>query len=560
MGKTPSIVLGCLALVSLTVIYGCSNQVAPAADAETRVPAGPAWFQDRAATSGITFKLGHDRSPLTIRDVMHGGVAATDFDGDGKVDIYFVGDKTGGDGRGTLYRNKGDGTFEDVTANSGLAEPGLYMGCTVGDIDNDGKPEILLTGYGITRLYRNLGGCKFKDVTKGSGLESRSPTDWHSAAGFADLDHDGKLDLYIGKYVLFTKDTIQLCNYGPIKSSCGPIFYDQQFGALYRNRGGFQFQDVTQESGIWRSHGKCLGVTFGDVDNDGLTDMYLANDEMPGDLFINEGRMRFREEALMKGVALASSGAMQGAMGVDFGDFNRDGIMDLFVSTYQFEPDSLYAGSKDSVFRHVSVSTGIDMISRSLVGWGAKFIDLNNDGWLDLPVTNGHIHDNQEKIDPKQSYRQPMLLFMNERGQTFSERSSEAGPAISNAMVGRGLAIADFNDDGLPDMAVTDIEGPARLLINSIPNSGRNWIRIFLQGTTSNRMGLGARVTVVAGEDRWVADATTAGSYLSASDPRLHFGLGDHRKIDRVEVRWPSGKRSIVANPAIATELKVREP
>ncbi|HLK60549.1 MAG TPA: CRTAC1 family protein [Chthonomonadaceae bacterium] len=524
---------------------------------------GRDWFEDRAAAAGIHFSLSHHgRSPLTALETMGVGCAIFDYDGDGRADIFLVGQTGAGNGRCALYHNNGDGTFTDVTQGSGLEEPGFYTGCAVGDIDNDGRPDLLVTGYGIVRLFHNLGHGKFEDVTKGSGLEAPSPTAWATSAGFADIDHDGLLDVYIGRYVKFDPHTIQFCGFGAgdqIKSACGPDMYDPQFGSLYRNLGHLKFKDVTKEMGLDKAHGKCLGVTFADVNGDGWPDLYLGNDEMPGDLFINQGGKRFVEVAAERGVSLSEDGRPQGAMGVDFADLNRDGLLSLFVTTFEAEPDSLYAATPDGFYRNVSASMGIGPPTASYVGFGTKFVDVNNDGWLDVVIANGHVRDNEDKIDAKTHYQQPMQLFLNQEGKNFVERSQEAGPGFTTPAVGRGLAIGDLNDDGGMDILVADLEGPARLLLNRFPNRG-NWLRVQLTGTTSNRMALGARVTVIAGEQKWSAECTTGGSYESASDARLHFGLGARKAVDRVEVRWPSGKRSTVLNPPIPGDLKIQEP
>lgn len=525
-------------------------------------PSGPAWFEDIAASSGITFALGHKgKTPLTVLEEMAAGAAIADFDGDGLMDIFLVGQEgTGNTGRCALYKNLGNEKFQDVTAGSGLEEPGYYMGCAVGDVDNDGKPEILVTGYGVNRFYRNLGKNKFADVTKQAGLQSPTPTSWHSSAGFADIDNDGKLDLYIGRYVVFDDKALQFCDYvnGKVKSSCGPRFYDPQIGSLYRNLGNLRFQDVTRATGVDETKGKCLGVAFADINDDGWVDFYVGNDESPGDLFINEKGRKFRENASPAGVALSYGGEVQGAMGIDWGDYDRNGQFDLVVTTYQFEPTSLYAAVGEGFYQNRSVEAGLDQATRPMVGFGAKWVDIDNDGWLDLPTANGHIHDNQELIDKLSTYRQPMQLFMNQQGKSFADKTAEAGPGFTTPAVGRGLAVGDLNNDGLQDLVVSDLEGTVRVLLNRKKETGR-WLRVRLEGTKSNRQGIGARVTVSAGQERWIAEATTGGSYFSASDPRVHFGLGSVEKIDRIEVRWPSGKRSVVANPRPDSEIQVKE-
>jgi hypothetical protein len=523
--------------------------------------ASPGWFEDRASAAGIAFRQGHGgKSPLTILETIGTGCAILDFDGDGHADIFLVGQTgVGTPGHCVLYHNNGNGTFTDVTAGSGLEQPGIYMGCAVGDIDNDGRPDLLLTGYGVVRLFHNLGAGKFADVTRGSGLEAPSPTAWASSAGFADIDHDGLLDVYIGRYVEFSPDTMQFCTFGKTLSSCSPGSYNPQTGSLYRNRGHLRFKEVTQAMGLGQAHGKCLGVVFADVNGDGWPDLYLGNDEMPGELFINQQGKGFRDVAAESGVALSEDGRPQGAMGVEFGDFERSGRPGLFVTTYEAEPDSLYSNTGSGMFADRSLASGIGPRTMLNVGFGAKFLDVANSGWLDLAVANGHTRDNEEQIDHLTHYAQPFQLFRNEKGKAFTEKTQEAGVGFTRPAVGRGLATGDVNDDGKIDILATDLEGSPRLLMNRYPGSGA-WLRVQLVGSRSNRMGIGAKVTVVAGSERWTAECTTGGSYLSACDARLHFGLGTLTAITRVEVAWPSGRHSVFANPHLPGDIRIQEP
>lgn len=554
---------GALAALIFVCAAGCRPPAAapaPEPDAAARA-AAPAWFQDVSGTAGISWRQGHHgRTPLPVLEMMGTGCAVRDFDGDGIPDLFFVGQKgTGNTGRCALYRGAIGPAYRDVTAGSGLAVPGMFMGCGAADLDNDGLPDIVLTGYGTNRLFRNLGGMRFKDVTTGSGLESTGPSDWRSAVAIADVDRDGLLDLYLGRYVVFHKDVPQLCDYGKLQSSCGPKFYDPQFGTLHRNQGSLRFTDMTRSWGLPNQHGKCLGATFCDIDRDGWPDLYLGNDEVPGDLFVNEKGRRFRNEGLLAGVSLAGDGQMQGAMGVDFGDFNRDGEFDLFITTFEFEPASLYSGQGGRLFRNVSTEVGLEHPTRSLVGFGTKFADFDNDGWADLAIANGHIHDNQNQIDSNSHYPQPLQLFMNRRGEAFEDRSGEAGPGFSTPCVGRGLATGDLDRDGRVDLLVTDLEGAPRVLLNRMGGTG-SWLRVRLQGRKSNRDAVGARVEVRAAGADWTAEVTTGGSYFSAMEPILHFGLGSATSVDSVEVWWPSGRTGKVAGPRVNSEILLEEP
>ena len=567
--KITSFRIALIALILPIVIVGCgcnrkseSNSGRPAPKltvAEPLKTLGESLFEDRAEASGVSFKLGHSgKSPLNLKETMGTGCAIADFDGDGKPDIFLVGQLgTASEGRCKLFLNQGNGVFKDATLGSGLEQPGMYMGCAVGDLDNDGLPDLLVTGYGTLKLYHNLGKGKFQDVTKSSGIDAPKPDDWFTSAGFAEVTHSGKLDLYIGRYVLFNSSSLEFCNYGKIKSACGPNFYDAQQGVFYRNLGGFKFKNATHEFGLDVAHGKCLGVVFGDVNNDGWPDLYLGNDEMPGDLFINQGGKGFKNVALESGVALSGDGQVQGAMGVDFGDYSRTGKPDLAVATYEFEPLSLYSNSESGLFSPASVTMGVDQATRIKVGFGLKLADFDNDGYLDMAVANGHIHDNQEKIDRQTTYAQPNQLFLQEQ-KRFVDRSKEAGPGFTTPNVGRGLAVGDLDGDGKIDIVITDLEGKARVLFNRMKATG-NWITVKLHGKKTNRLGIGSKVTVKSGSEKWTVECTTGGSYLSAVDSRVHIGIGKLEKIDSIEVLWTSGGKTNVASPKINREIEVIE-
>lgn len=547
----------CLVLFSL-LAAGCN--IRATARQPGQVTAQPGWFRETARQAGIDWKQGHGgRSPLTVLETVGTGCAAADFDGDGHLDLLLVGqEKTGSTGRCALYRGDGAGKFTDVLKGSGLEDPAFYFGCMAGDLDNDGRPDLLLTGYGTVKLFRNLGGMRFRELRAESGISSPDDTTWHTSAAFGDIDNDGLLDIYIGAYVVFNDDTIKFCDYGGIKSSCGPKFYDPQFGRLYRNLGGMRFKEVTDEWEMSDQHGKCLGVAFADVNRDGFTDLYLGNDELPGDLYINQKGKRFRNEGVASGVALAFDGQMQGAMGVDFADFNRDGLQDLLVTTYEFEPTSLYLNSKDGVFDYRSLDIGIDTATRTMVGFGTRFADFDNDGWPDIAIANGHIHDNHRQIDRMNDYRQPMQLFMSKKGARLVDQSGAAGPGFLLPGVGRGLATGDFNEDGRIDLITTDLESSPRLLINETP-AGGNWLRVRLRGVRANRDAIGAVVTVRAGREKWTAECTRGGSYLSASDPTIHFGLGKVALLDTLEIAWPGGGRQKLKKVKANQQLIIEE-
>jgi hypothetical protein len=377
-------------------------------------------------------------------------------------------------------------------------------------------------------------------------VAARAATEWNSAAAFGDFDNDGWVDLYVGKYVVFNAQTPQFCDFAGVRANCKPQIYEAQKGALYRNLGGGRFQDVTQSAGLTDQHGKTLGAIFADYNRDGRADLYLANDGMPCDLYENVGG-RFRNVGTMSGTAYREGGDTQAGMGVDFADYDGDGWFDLIVTTFQGEETSLYANRKGTHFEPRSTSLGLDVTTRAMVGFGTRFADFDNDGWTDLVIANGHVRDNEEKVDRFSSYRQPAQLFMNQKGERFVERSQQAGVGFTTPAVGRGLATGDFDRDGRMDVLVVDLEGAPRLLMNR-QSTKNSWIGFRLRGTRSNRLGLGAVVTVTIGGRSYVSECRTSGSYFSASSPVLHFGLGDVSGTAQATVHWSSGARTTLKN------------
>jgi hypothetical protein len=469
------------------------------------------------------------------------------------LDVLLVGPRL------ALFRGDGRGRFADVSRATGIDTlSGQFLGCAVGDYDNDGFADLYISGYRTGRLLQNRRGRAFKDVTQAAGL---TPQPWGSSCGFADLDRDGRLDLFVANYLKFGPDPLrykQRCE--PL--TCGPEHYVQELPAFFRNHGGGRFEDASRTSGARpTAAGKGLGVAFADYDDDGDQDVILANDQMPGDLFHNDGSARFVNRGILSGTAFGPDCAPHGGMGVDWADYNNDGRLDAVVTTYAGQPTSLYRNEGKGLFYDVAScpgppNAGIGKPTQPYVGFGAKWLDFDNDGWPDLLIANGHVDNKVAQKYPDKSYRQPTQAFRNvgttgpEGEVRFADVSDALGAALQRPIVGRGLASGDFDNDGRIDALVIDDDGPVLLLHNQGGAVG-NWIGLKLIGSgRSNRDALGARVTLEAGGRTQVREVQTAGSYLSASDSRVHFGLGKATGVGRITVRWPDGQVQTLAGLA----------
>ncbi|MCA1595664.1 MAG: CRTAC1 family protein [Chloroflexi bacterium] len=503
---------------------------------------------DRAARAGIHFEWTHRaKGPWTNLETFGCGCAFLDYDNDGWMDIFLVGRP-----RCALYHNNHDGTFTDVTAKAGITASGDWTGAAVGDYDNDGREDIYVSGYKKAMLLHNTGNGSFTDVTKKAGLQE---SEWGSSAIFFDADNDGRLDLLVGHYVKTGPPYPWYCHPAPkITTGCRPQSYPSEFPKLYHNNGNGTFTDVTASSGLGKAYGKSLAVQCADYDNDGKTDLYIANDGMPGDLFHNLGGGRFEDVSLEQGAAFDVAGQPQAGMGVDFGDYDRDGRLDIVVTAFSGETFSLYH-NLGGVFAIASDLAGLKS-TWDYLGFGVKFFDFDNDGWPDLVFVDGHVYDNASMLGDGETFRQPLLLFHNEHGRF--KRVMDAGPGFSTPIVGRGMALGDIDNSGRQDLLVVDYDGRAMLLQNEAVYPS-HWIGIRLQGTRSNRDGYGARVTVKTADGANVQDCSPGGSYLSSMDPRLHFGLGAAKQAREVDVRWPSGLRTALHNVHGDQYITIRE-
>ena len=493
-------------------------------------------FREVAREAGLNFSwTAPGKRPLNILQTIGNGCAFLDYDGDGNLDILLVGPKP------SLFRGGGRGKFTDVSSAVLGNLSGYFLGVAVGDYDGDGRPDIYLSGYREARLLHNDGGTHFTDVTAASGLKAQP---WGTACGFADLDGDGDLDLFVANYADFDSRTEpQLCTfktqkYGEVLSSCGPNRYLGLRGTLWRNEGG-RFTDGTRAAGISEQNGRGLGVAFADLRGDGRQSFAVANDEAPGDLFVGRGDGTFESAGQSAGVATDSEGKVHGGMGVDWGDYDNDGKLDLFVSTFRNEVKNLYHNDGDGLFTDRSYAAGIGQPTLPYVAFGCKFLDADNDGWLDLIVANGHVQDNIEKIEDT-TYRQKTVFLHNERGR-FSDAGKSSGVDALPPLVGRGLAIGDYDNDGRVDVLVVDSEGAPLLLHNETRVAPQSWVGFACKSAKGGDL-YGTRVTLtLAGGETRLRQCTAAGSYLSSSDARVHFGLGGSR-IESVLVRWPDGK------------------
>jgi hypothetical protein len=495
----------------------------------------------------------------TINETVGNGVCLHDFDGDGRLDIYLPnGSRAGGfaagsEPRSALYRNRGDGTFEDVTLRAGVAARGFWaQGCAAADYDGDGRVDLFVTGFGRYVLYRNRGGATFEDVTAAAGLAGGRG--WSTGAAFGDYDGDGWIDLYVSHYVDYDPADPPLpapgsgpnCFYKGHPVICGPRGLNPAAGRLFRNERG-RFRDVSRAAGIRVDpSGYGLGAIWSDLDLDGDLDLYVANDSLPNFLYRNDGNGRLREIGVPAGVAYSEEGRAQAGMGVDAGDFDGDGRFDLFVTNFSHDYSTLYRNEGGLFFLDVSMITGVAVPTLPTLGWGAGFLDYDNDGDLDLFLANGHVFPMIDRAAIGTTWKQPNQLLRNDAGR-FTDVSAAAGPAFEERHSARGAAFGDLDDDGDLDVVVNNIDEPPSLLRNDGGNA-RRWLGLRLVGAPPNTGAIGARVTVTAGGRTRVAEVRAGSSHNSSSDPRLHFGLNTAPAAGRVEIRWPSGRVRVLTD------------
>jgi hypothetical protein len=509
-----------------------------------------------AADRGIPLRRAPRPYPLTILDSFGTGCAAWDANDDGWPDLLFVGAP-----HPVLYLNDGTGHFRDVTASSGLAdEAGDWTGCAVGDWSGDGRPDLLVTGYHRLALYRNLGEGRLERVTEAAGLPADNDGHWGASAGFMDLDGDQWLDLVLTQYVEFGPQSRQHCEYKPgVKTGCTPSEYPPERPRVWRNTGAGRFDEVTSAAGFDRSAGAGMVLAFVDVDADGRPDVYLGNDGRPADLMHNLGGLRFENLGLVAGVAVTEATTSMAAMGADWGDFDRDGHLDLAVTNFQKQGFALYRRTGSVLYADVAARTGLAGQTRPRLGFGVQWLDFDNDGWPDLACANGHVYDNAPELEGAgSSYRQPLSLLRNLEGKRFVDVVGRQPEAVRQPLVGRGLVRTDFNRDGRADLVVVDHEGTPRLLENVTSTRG-HWLQLELRGRLPNLAAYGAVITGKAGPRNWTAQVSPASSYLSSADPVIHWGLGPVERLDEVTVRWPTGETQTWRDVAADQRLRLTQ-
>ena len=501
-------------------------------------------FIDITESAGITFVHTDGRSGSRLfNEFLGSGGGFFDYDGDGDLDIYLVnGAVQTGDGQdqtshNVLYQNNGDNTFTDVTDKAGVGSRAYGTGAAVGDYDNDGDIDLYVTNFGEDQLYRNNGNGTFTDVTTHAQINNPN---WGTSCAFADMDNDGHLDLYVANYAAYApKDDIR-CEERRVHVYCGPHAYPAVHDTFYKNNGDGTFTDMSalyHPSDLIPQHG--LGVTFGDYDADGDTDLYVANDQDPNFLFQNSGGGNFLEVALISGVCYNDMGKEEAGMGTDFGDYDNDGWLDLTVSNYQTETNTVYHNHDGTFFFDNTITSGVAEVTHGYLGWGIKFFDYDNDGYQDIFVANGHLMDNITLLEKHVTYPQRNLLFRNLGDGRFANVMSETD-GLALEKVSRGAAIGDYDNDGDLDILVTNCNQRPDLLQNVIGNQN-NWIQIQVVGQKSNRSGIGAKIKVVTGTHAQYSEVQSGGSYLSFHDLRAHFGVGKAEQIDLLEIRWQSG-------------------
>jgi hypothetical protein len=540
--------------------------VPPAASPQAR-------YTDVAQKAGIAVRMinGEEETKKYVFESTGSGVALIDYDRDGYPDIFLVnGSRLEAFAMGTeptnrLFHNNHDGTFTDVTARAGVANSGWGQGVCVGDFDNDGFDDLFVTYYGQQNiLYRNNGDGTFTDVTAKSGLDGL-PRNWSSGCAFVDYDRDGRLDLFVASYADFNTSTAGLpgsgpnCIYKGVPVFCGPRGLPAAFSHLYRNQGDGRFADVSGAARITKASA-CYGLSVltGDFDNRGWPDIYVACDTTPSLLFHNNGDGTFVERGVQAGIAYDEDGREQAGMGVSAADYDGDGWLDIFKTNFEDDVPDLYRNEGDGnfSFRTFDAKLGFNL---KYLGWGGGFLDYDNDGWPDIFIANGHVYPELEKHNHAESpYRQRNLLYRNSGNGRFEDVSSAAGPGLDLRRSGRGVAFGDLNNDGKLEILINNQNDPPTLLRDESENQN-HWVSVRTLGTKSNRDGIGARVAVVIGQHHQIQDVRSGGSYLSQSDLRVHFGLGNATKVDLVEIHWPSGVIDTIQNAAADQQLTVEE-
>jgi hypothetical protein len=541
---------GVLAAVGLTAVLPPAESPAPQ-------------FTDITRQAGIDFHHTNGASPdKHLVETMGSGGLFFDYDGDGWLDLFLVDGGSLADvsvarrARHRLYRNRGDGTFANVTAESGIQHREYGMGACAGDYDGDGDPDLYITNFGPNILYRNDGAGAFAEVTRtarvGSGL-------WGASCAFADLDKDGDLDLFVTNYVDADRRQSPFCgNAGRgLRIYCHPLNFKPLPNQLYRNDAGV-FTDVSASSGIGAHRANGLGVVVADYDDDGWPDVFVANDSVPNFLFRNDRDGRFTEAALEAGVAVATDGKARAGMGIDTGDYDADGRLDLVITNLDFETHTLHRGIQQGLFAHATTEAGIGFATLPFVGFGVSFFDADNDGRLDIAIANGHVMDNAPQFRSGAAYAQRRLLFQNTTGRRFVEIGRKAGSGFALEKVGRGLATGDIDNDGDLDLLVTNNGQTAELLRNE-GGDNANALIIRLIGGKGNRDAIGARVRVTTGSRTQMRDVKAGSSYLSQNDLRLHVGIGTASQADRIEILWPSGDSETVHNVGANRLVTIRQ-
>ena len=539
--------------------WGAATAAALPIGADTEPTASQ--FTDVAAASGVDFVHTNGATDdKRLPETDGSGVAFLDADGDGRQDLYFVnsghmeGGRQGADNH--LYHSVGEGRFERVPDAGGARGDAYGMGVLAGDPDNDGDADLYLTTWGRDQFYRDEGDAGFVDVTRSAGLGS---TAWGSSATYLDFDNDGDLDLFVANYVGFELGTHPWCGRRDMdmRFYCDPRQYEPTTDLLYRNEGNGGFIDISAAAGI-SGRGNGLGVISGDFDGDGRADLYVANDMSPNFLYRNRGNGTFSENGMLSGTALSADGASQAGMGVDAGDYDRDGDLDIVVTNYQLENNTLYRND-GSYFTEASFNSGLGQVSLNYLGFGVGFFDWDNDTWLDLFVANGHVHDNIESYDPMVTYPQRAQVFRNLGAGKFVDVSDDLGPAMQERYVGRGVAFADYDEDGDVDVALSSSGQPSVLLRNDGGNAGA-WLRVHLQGTMSNRDGVGAWIRLHVGDDVQFHQVRAGTGYQSTSELTAHFGLGTAAGADSLWIEWPSGRRQRLGPQDAGRTVLITEP